>query len=863
MLGFGAPQFSRFVLSAAFFLSLVFSRAEVIYDNTATYLGNFVSDRREYGDQLDLGGTARRLTQIQFEYFGRFATNGDEAVKVRLYTNEKQYDRYRKEPTTLLFESDWLPINPGFGNRLLDGLNVLLPLHTVTFTVEFSGIAPDEEAGLLFYGPPTEGYSFNEFWMKGTSGRWFTILYSNTDPKMRASVGLRLIAEPDVQVHQQQPSFTGVVPLHEGTNSVRIAQTFTAEESGLLSHFTLNLDQVSSPARLRLLDTLDGRPGPNVLAARNIVRGFNTNQDLTMPFGVFLEKGKQYAIEISTTATPTREPGYLVAAGTNQYSAGSLFYRHESGGTWTEFTNRVTGLRDLDALFQVHLVPARPMVELRSPRPFDLFDAGEPILLRALHQPPEIGQITVMRFYRGSQEIGAVTNAPYEFIWTNALPGEHNLRAIAEDSFRRPFRSAFTPVLVRPQGAPENDLFARRIQIDGQYLRRIKPTASATTESGEPVLRAQSGTGGATLWWSWTAYDNSPVTISAQNSTSTNAHVAVFTGSSLSSLNLVTNGSPLVRFQPAPGVTYAISVDPAVRGDQVVLDLATTDVTISSVSNLVFDSGEAFTLSLSGSRLRQITNVNLFAAGEWIGRSPVAPATLTTTVQTNGFLSLVAVAADQFGVETVSMPFPVTVRPRNDSFSRRTTLTEDRFAITFSPNAGTLESFEPSLPSIGLSQPGSAWWSWTAHAAGPVRLQLASGTAPAALAVFIGNSLADLQLLTQAAAHGAIQFNAQPGRTYHVRVVANALDAAPLTLSMRRVMFVATPLQDGSVTLQFDSLGRPLRLEYSPDMRLWKQVQAPFQPSGDQTFSFTDSGPPGSETHPAQDGVRFYRLVVE
>src|SRR5687768_2331962 len=101
-------------------------RAQIIYDNTATRLGGMSVERREYGDQIDLGGTARRLTQILFEYYAQFTPTGDEEVKVRLYTNETVYDNFRKSPTTLLYESSWMPIANGFNTKLIDNLNVLL-----------------------------------------------------------------------------------------------------------------------------------------------------------------------------------------------------------------------------------------------------------------------------------------------------------------------------------------------------------------------------------------------------------------------------------------------------------------------------------------------------------------------------------------------------------------------------------------------------------------------------------------------------------------------------------------------------------------------------------------------------------------
>ena len=89
------------------------SKAEVIYENLTTPQSAFVSETREHGDQIDLGGTARRLTQIVFYYYANFVPTGDEVVKVRLYNNLTPYDNYRKSPTTLLYESDWISIDPG------------------------------------------------------------------------------------------------------------------------------------------------------------------------------------------------------------------------------------------------------------------------------------------------------------------------------------------------------------------------------------------------------------------------------------------------------------------------------------------------------------------------------------------------------------------------------------------------------------------------------------------------------------------------------------------------------------------------------------------------------------------------------
>jgi len=621
----GSVRTDLYLCFFALFSCALNLHSQVIYDNTATRLGSMAVERREYGDQIDLGGTARRLTQILFEYYAQFTPTGDEEVKVRLYTNETVYDNFRKSPTTLVFESGWLPVTAGYNTRLLDNLNVLLPLSSVTFTVEFRGLAATEQAGLPFFDPPSEGYSFNEFWARTATGGWATINYSNTDPTRRANLGLRLIAAPHVIIDQQQNAFTDTVPMLEGANCIRLAQTFTADTNGLLNQIVLNLNSITAPVRLRVLDTIAGRPGPNVLATRNILSAGGTNQSISMVSSkLMLEKGKQYAIELSTTAEALPLPSYLLAVGANNYSRGALWCRPESGGVWTEVINRLTGLKNLDATFQVHIVPALPGAEILSPRPFEMFDFGEPIVLRARHKTPEIGSITKMRFMRGTQEIASVTNAPYEFLWTNAPAGEHNIRAIAEDSFRRPFRSDIFTITVRQPGAPDNDLFARRVPLYGLNLRRIKPSASATVEPNEPGLRL-TNPAGATLWWTWTAYDATPVTISAQNSSASGASVSVFTGTNLTSLNPIAQALPSVRFTPQPGVTYAISVDPTTRGDLVVLDIKTGDLPIGAAhflgssildgrATLTFNSGNRSLALEYSADLRTWKRATVFAA---------------------------------------------------------------------------------------------------------------------------------------------------------------------------------------------------------------------------------------------------------
>jgi hypothetical protein len=578
----------RFVAIALISSSLPLLRAEVIYDNTSRFLKSFFTERVEYGDQLDLEGSGRRLRQIAFEYFGQFAEGGDERVKVRLYTNETPYDRYRKGPTTLLYESDWIPIRPGYNSQFISGLNVVLPQYTVTFTVEFSGIAEDEAAGLLFYDPPTVGYSFNEIWLRGARGNWVPVLYSTSDPFKRASVGLRLFAESDALADQRNTTADLQLAMRDRRNAWRFAQTFSPEVSGRLDHVILSMRFTNNPARIRILDTVGQAPGPNVLGSATLPRGAGDPQSLYFTDqAIYLKAGATYAIEWSTTAGLTSVPSYLIPASRDPYRRGELWLRNEVSGPWVRASENQDGWTHLDACFETFIVSSEPFTVMTSPRPNAIFDAGEAIVLKARHRPPEIGAIARVRFLVGTNEIASITNAPFSFLWTNAPPGDHFLRAIAEDTFRRPFRSEHMPIWVRSSSPPANDHFTNRLFLSGVVARSTKPVARATPEPGEP--RPAPGYSGRTLWWSWTAYDNSLVSVSARSTPAGEASVAVYQGDLLPSLTLVTKGISQADFFPEPGRTYSIVVEPKTAAEFVTLDVAVipeTPVRLTQISAL-------------------------------------------------------------------------------------------------------------------------------------------------------------------------------------------------------------------------------------------------------------------------------------
>jgi hypothetical protein len=181
-------------------LALVFvaisslNAGEVVYDNLDHYLNRYANEKREYGDELELTGTARTVTDFLFEYYGDFVPGADERAKIRFYQNDYVLSEFQVAPGTLLFESGWFPITPGRNARQISGLNVDVP-DNFTFTIEFAGLTmtKGDEAGLLFFHPISKGNGFDDYWARDTRGNFALYKY----PDVKNNFGAQVIAVPE------------------------------------------------------------------------------------------------------------------------------------------------------------------------------------------------------------------------------------------------------------------------------------------------------------------------------------------------------------------------------------------------------------------------------------------------------------------------------------------------------------------------------------------------------------------------------------------------------------------------------------------------------------------------------------------
>jgi hypothetical protein len=101
-----------------------------------------------------------------------------------------------------------------------------------------------------------------------------------------------------------------------------------------------------------------------------------------------------------------------------------------------------------------------------------------------------------------------------------------------------------------------NDNFAHRVRLHGKHPIATSYNAGATHQAGEPVFGNSTG---KTVWWSWAAPASGTVSIDLSGS-DYSFPVAIFTGKTIETLQMVAENSGGVSFQAVKGQIYQIAV---------------------------------------------------------------------------------------------------------------------------------------------------------------------------------------------------------------------------------------------------------------------------------------------------------------
>ena len=305
--------------------------------------------------------------------------------------------------------------------------------------------------------------------------------------------------------------------------------------------------------------------------------------------------------------------------------------------------------------------------------------------------------------------------------------------------------------------AAGSDSFGSASRISGASGQATGNNAAASKEPGEPDHAGRSG--GASLWWSWTAPASGTATIDTTGS-DFDTLLAVYTGAGVATLTEVASNDDAiglrsaVRFTARQGVVYHVAVDG--------YDGATGSVVL-----------------------------NWRQAGDPIMACDPSLACGAAITCVDG------------------LAYPTTCGPRNcdlpigpctgvgagsDSFGSASRISGASGQATGNNAAASKEPGEPDH--AGRSGGASLWWSWTAPASGTATIDTTGSDFDTLLAVYTGGAV---NALTEVASNddaiglqSEVRFTARQGVVYHVAVDGYGGATGSVVLNWHQIAAVAS-----------------------------------------------------------------------
>ena len=157
--------------------------ADTVFNNGVNDLNTrFNPGTLEVGDEIVLAAGARYMTNFSFEYWGVNTSGGNFGgsvqARVRFYQNDGSPFNGYATPGTSFYDSGWFSVSATSRSLLVfqpgaDGIptgGLFLPSSDFTWSVQFQGLGPTDQAGVDLYSPPTVGQDYPDYWQyDGTS----------------------------------------------------------------------------------------------------------------------------------------------------------------------------------------------------------------------------------------------------------------------------------------------------------------------------------------------------------------------------------------------------------------------------------------------------------------------------------------------------------------------------------------------------------------------------------------------------------------------------------------------------------------------------------------------------------------------
>jgi hypothetical protein len=205
---------------------------------------------------------------------------------------------------------------------------------------------------------------------------------------------------------------------------------------------------------------------------------------VTQPQSQTVSQGANVTFSVTATGTAPLfyqwlKDGSPIATGTNSPTLRLLNVSFTDAGAYSVVVSNSEGsVTSAEAILTV-VFNSPPMVTLLSPTNGSVFRANQPIILRAQATDPD-GTVSFVDFFANTALVARVTfggtNGIYTRVWTNSIPGNYQIRAIATDNQGARATSAVASITILSNRPPTALAQSVTVQEDSSVAITLRGT---------------------------------------------------------------------------------------------------------------------------------------------------------------------------------------------------------------------------------------------------------------------------------------------------------------------------------------------------------------------------------------------------